>query len=203
MRQYIAINEGFRKTTGDIMAWLNSDDRYHSDAFLKVATAFRKQEGVEWLTGRATKWDAQGQVFHVDSDLPGWSREMLLSRGQTEFIQQESTFWKRSLWNKSGGFLRPDVSLAGDFELWVRFSRYASLYVVDAKLGGFRYHGNQRSVLQLDQYLQEVESLVEEELLLTQKGKYLSKPSIPLSIQISDEELSQTKKFLKHERKYK
>jgi glycosyltransferase involved in cell wall biosynthesis len=34
---YAALNQGFNKTTGEIMAWLNSDDKYHPNAFFKVA----------------------------------------------------------------------------------------------------------------------------------------------------------------------
>lgn len=74
------------------------------------------------------------------------------------WIQQESTFWRRSLWESSGGFIDSSLQLAADFELWVRFFQYAELYGVSTPLGGFRHHGNQRSRNQMKAYLAEAEN---------------------------------------------
>jgi len=58
--QYAAINEGFTKTTGEIMAWLNSDDKLHSGSLKIVGGVFKHFEGIDWLTGRPTAWDENG-----------------------------------------------------------------------------------------------------------------------------------------------
>ncbi|WP_272033153.1 glycosyltransferase [Kamptonema animale] len=169
--QYIAINDAFKKTTGEIMAWLNSDDKYHQNAFFKVASAFTNHQEIQWLTGRATAWDRDGRVTYFEASIPKWSREYLLNltkeiRERRRFIQQESTFWKRSLWEQAGSQLNLQLELAGDFELWVRFSRYASLFPIDDFLGGFRSYEGQRSKLYIDKYMQEVELVVNQERLL-------------------------------------
>ena len=67
-------------------------------------------------------------------------------------IQQESTFWRRSLWERAGGKLDTSFPLGGDFELWARFFKLAGLYAIDTPLGGFRVHGEQRSVREREQY---------------------------------------------------
>lgn len=174
--QYIAINDAFKNTTGEIMAWLNSDDKYHQNAFFKVASAFTNHQEIQWLTGRATSWDRDGKFTYFEASIPEWSREYLLNltqeiRERRRFIQQESTFWKRSLWEKSGSQLNLQLELAGDFELWVRFSRYASLFPIDDFLGGFRSYEGQRSKLYIDKYMQEVELVVDRERLL-ENGEY-------------------------------
>jgi hypothetical protein len=72
-------------------------------------------------------------------------------------IQQESTFWTRSLWESVGSRLDNTYKLASDFELWSRFHTKTSLVGVQSPLGGFRLHGNQRSLLQRDAYFEEEE----------------------------------------------
>ena len=62
------------------------------------------------------------------------------------FIEQEATYWRRSLWERSGGRLDETLKLAADFELWARFHQSgARLYSVPIPLAGFRNHGNQKS----------------------------------------------------------
>ncbi|MCC3437710.1 glycosyltransferase [Microcoleus sp. PH2017_05_CCC_O_A] len=187
--QYIAINDAFKNTTGEIMAWLNSDDKYHQNAFFKVASAFTNHQEIQWLTGRATAWDRDGKFTYFEASIPEWSREYLLKltqeiRERRRFIQQESTFWKRSLWDQSGSNLNLHLELAGDFELWVRFSRYASLFPIDDFLGGFRSYEGQRSKLYIDKYMQEVELVVNQELLL-ENGEYASSTPAPEPIIIA------------------
>jgi hypothetical protein len=77
------------------------------------------------------------------------------------FIQQESTFWRRSLWERAGGGIDVSLDLAADFELWGRFYQHAELYGVLAPLGGFRAHGNQKSVLQASGYMTEAEQVLQ------------------------------------------
>ena len=63
--------------------------------------------------------------------LPSWSRYRFLA-GANKYIQKESTFWRRSLWEKAGAELNAAYRDVGDFHLWVRFFRHARLYSADA-----------------------------------------------------------------------
>lgn len=159
--QYRAINEGFRHTSGSIMAWLNSDDKYHPLAFAKVVCAFEKSQEACWLTGRKSFWDAAGNLTQVEDELAVFSRRKFLEgHFNKPYIQQESTFWKRSLWEQAGAALDENISLAGDLELWCRFFRFAQLYTVDALLGGYRFHEGQRGALFADEYRNEAEQCI-------------------------------------------
>jgi glycosyltransferase involved in cell wall biosynthesis len=172
--QYDAINEGFRKTSGEIMAWLNSDDKYHHNAFYKVAHVFTTYPHIEWLTGRHTKWNRNGELMWVFSGpLARFSRQKFLKKDYNDpSVQQESTFWKRSLWEKAGGMIRTDLDYAGDLELWMRFFRHAPFYSVETLLGGYREHGNQKAILHLDRYTREANMVLDAEIASFSQGDY-------------------------------
>lgn len=163
--QYDAINKGFARTTGKIMAWLNSDDKYTPWALTVVADIFRAFPHVEWITSvNPIRWNARGQVIDVDFT-GGFNRQSFLRGGNfpvkgshgRRWIQQESTFWRRSLWERAGGRLDCSLGLAADFELWARLFQHADLYGVGSILGGFREHGDQKSVHHREQYLREAD----------------------------------------------
>lgn len=193
--QYNAINEGFKRTSGEIMSWLNSDDKYHYHAFYKVAHVFDKYHDVEWVTGRHTHWGKNGDVTNIVTEyLPAHSREKFLQKKYDDpWIQQESTFWRRSLWDKAGKKLRTDLQYAGDLELWTRFFRFAQLYTVDTLLGGYRMHGNQKAVLFMDKYRAEAEQILDEEINHFEENANKELLAAPDPITVSYEEL---KKFL-------
>jgi hypothetical protein len=82
-------------------------------------------------------------------------------RGSSPFIQQESTYWKRSIWERSGGYISTDYQLAGDFELWMKFFQAGQLFLTSSLVGGFRYTGiGQLSVDNYNEYLKEADIII-------------------------------------------
>lgn len=155
--QYDAINKGFSHSTGEIMAWLNSDDMYCPWALKTVGSIMFELPTVEWLTTlNPGYWDWYGFCVKFVST-PGYSREAFLDGcylGEGKWIQQESTFWRRSLWEKVGGCISVEFKLAGDFDLWSQFYSHTELYGSTSPLGGFRSQANQKSS-QIAQYATE------------------------------------------------
>jgi O-antigen biosynthesis protein len=180
--QFAAINEGFKRSTGEIMAWINSDDQFHPDAFATVAEIFSGRPEVEWITGRPNGIDAEGKQTWVTNYSPIWSRAKYLKKQYDPFIQQEGTFWRRSLWEKAGAKMDVTLKLAGDLELWARFFRHAQLFVVDDVLGAFRMHTGQKTEQAMAQYSSEAEMILdlENKLFAEQSDKVLlpAPPSI-------------------------
>lgn len=159
--QYDAINKGFSHTSGEIMGWLNSDDKYLPWTFNAVADVLTSLPQVEWITSLLHPfWDERGQMVSCDAH-SGFSREQILRGGtllgnrwpSSAFVQQESTFWKRGLWEKAGGRIDTRWSLAGDFDLWMRFAQHAELYTIQTPLAGFRRHNLQKTAGQMEEYL--------------------------------------------------
>jgi glycosyltransferase involved in cell wall biosynthesis len=141
--QYSAIEEGLNRSTGEIMGWLNADDMFHPGALATVGRIFSEKPEVEWLMGRPNSFDEAGRQKVVLSFLPMTSRVKYLA--DQELIQQEGTFWRRGLWERCGGYIAKDLSLAADLELWARFLRTAQLHAVDTLIAGFRDHPLQKS----------------------------------------------------------
>jgi glycosyltransferase involved in cell wall biosynthesis len=161
--QYRAITEGFRRGTGEVLCWLNSDDKLLPRAFHKAAYVFVHHPFVEWITGRHTSLTAAGEMRGILRRLDAISRKGFMDGSWTRFIQQESTFWRRRLWERAGGTFRSDLEYAADFELWMRFFRLSPLYTVDAVFGGFRRHQDQKSALHREVYLAEVRRVLDRE----------------------------------------
>ena len=135
---YDAINKGFAQSSGEVMGWISATDMLHSGSLFVVGSVFRAFPEVEWITGRPTGFSDEGMAAEI-LKLRRWSRWAFLA-GANRYIQQESTFWRRSLWERAGARVDDSRRNASDFELWVRFFRHAKLYSVDALIGGFRSH---------------------------------------------------------------
>lgn len=150
--QYAALNKGFARATGEVLGWLNADDLHMPWTLATLARLFADLPGMDWVTSRvpvvfrsdgmpilADEIAGMGQAqFRAGAAVPGapWR--------QAHGIQQESTFFRRRLWEASGGF-DPAHGLAGDFALWCRFAARTELHYVNVPLAGFRRHSGNRS----------------------------------------------------------
>jgi glycosyltransferase involved in cell wall biosynthesis len=137
-----ALNKGFRRSTGEIMAWLNSDDKYLPWTLQTVADIFNQHPDVNWITGTQAWWNDRGAMLGTDNVYRD-VRDFLT--GNFRWIQQESVFWRRSLWIKAGGFINEDYRLMVDGELWTRFFLHDSLWHATCVLSGYRLHRGNRA----------------------------------------------------------
>jgi glycosyltransferase involved in cell wall biosynthesis len=159
---YDAIKKGFDHATGEIMAWINSDDMYHHNAFFSVAEIFQTFPQVDWIQGLPTFYDEKGRNIATGA-YKRWSKFEYYC-GEYRWIQQESIFWRRSLWEKVVDDFRTDLRYAGDLVLWMHFFRHTNLYCLPFFLSGFRYRSsNQFSLDHIDDYHAEAVSILEKE----------------------------------------
>jgi len=196
--QYAAINDGFRKTAGGIMTWLNSDDKYHPNAFITGAALFQSRNDVEWFTGRSNAFNADGEQKWISEYLASYSQSNYLDKKFNDpWIQQEGTFWRRSLWARSGDSLNADLEFAGDLDLWARFFRTSRLYVIDALIAGYRLQPHSKTCLFMEEYLKEADRVLDNEIQLFGAGAFkdLILPRAPIELAEIREALVQVEKL--------
>ncbi|MGD0173078.1 MAG: glycosyltransferase family 2 protein [Anaerolineales bacterium] len=157
-----AVQDGFYRSTGEIMGWLNSDDRLTPWALQVVAAVFRQFPEVQWITSMYPMiMNAEGLVlgarhvegFHAEAFYRGRNAPFN-PRFYSCMIQQESTFWRRGLWEKAGARVDTGLRVAGDFELWSRFFEQAELYTLAVPLGIFRIQPDSFSSREFKPYME-------------------------------------------------
>ena len=133
-----ALNMAFAKSSGEILGWLEPGEMLHTNGLQVVGGIFACLPNVEWITGRPFNFSPGGMPTGM-KHLERWSRIRFLAGGN-KYIHRDTTFWRRSLWERAGGALATEYGPAGEFDLFLRFFRYARLYSVDALIGGYRTH---------------------------------------------------------------
>lgn len=166
---YDALQKGFDHSTGDIMGWINADDFFLKGAFFLVANAFTKFPYINWITGAHSTACENGTIIE-SANARKFNRYQYL-QGDYQWIAQESTLWRRSLWNKAGAHMAVHLRAAGDFELWLRFIQEDTLYYISSPIGVFRRRKNQISE-SLDKYFNEVNEIYAN-LVIREKDKQI------------------------------
>lgn len=112
-----AINKGFKLSTGDIVAWLNSDDTYCSDSIANAVDFFYSNSDLDLMYGNANIIDEKGIFKEKFSLVENYNLERL--KNINIFIMQPTTFWKREVFDKVG-FLDESLYYTMDWDFWIR-----------------------------------------------------------------------------------
>jgi glycosyltransferase involved in cell wall biosynthesis len=142
-----AVVRGFEHTTGEIMAYLNSDDLLAPGALEFVARFFREHPEVDMVYSHRVIVNDENIVTghwvvppHSDWFMQRW-----------DYIPQETCFWRRSMYEKVGG-IDASYKFALDFDLFVRFMRAgAKIHRADRFLGAFRVHDVSKTSSQMEE----------------------------------------------------
>ena len=139
-----AINQGLRACTGDVAAYLNSDDVYYPGALSAVAAHFQAHPGCLALYGRAHHLHADGSIMEEYPTKP-WDYDRLLD---TCFLCQPAVFWRREIMQRFGVF--DDALHYGlDYEYWLRVGRIVPFdYLDNQYLAGSRLHEDTKTLSQ-------------------------------------------------------
>jgi glycosyltransferase involved in cell wall biosynthesis len=137
-----AINRGFKNASGEIMAWLNSDDLLLPDTLAIVADYFSHHPNVDVVYGNRLLID-ENDMEIGRWIMPGHDGKVL---SWVDYVPQETMFWRRRIWDKVGGGVDETFRFAMDWDLLVRFREAGANFAhIPYFLGAFRIHDRQKT----------------------------------------------------------
>jgi glycosyltransferase involved in cell wall biosynthesis len=137
-----ALNKGFSRAHGDILAWINSDDTYYPEAVSEAVDYLASHPEVGMVYGDANLVDETGKIL---GRFPARQTDYQKLRRGYVHIPQQAAFFRADLWRQVGP-LDPSFYFAMDYDLWVRLSKISSLKYQPRLWANFRLHGQGKSV---------------------------------------------------------
>jgi glycosyltransferase involved in cell wall biosynthesis len=149
-----AVNRGIASATGDVIAWINSDDYYPAPNVLPAVLAAFAEPEVDVVHGRGRMVDVRGQTIRATRGRPLRScAELLVSPSG---LLQPAVFFRHTLFASAGG-LREDLHYALDYDLWLRmFPRARAIRYLDRELACATYHAGAKSIAGLGRQVREL-----------------------------------------------
>jgi glycosyltransferase involved in cell wall biosynthesis len=140
--QVDAINKGLKMATGEIVAYLNSDDVYTPNALMTVGKYFADHPNTQILTGKCVNMDENGvetrsliKLYKNFWLLLGIDQFLMI----LDYVSQPSTFWRTELIH-SIGFFDARYHNAMDYDYWLRVTQKYKLRFINQYLSKFRIY---------------------------------------------------------------
>jgi glycosyltransferase involved in cell wall biosynthesis len=153
-----AINQGFKKATGEILSYLNSDDTLEPGALEIVAQKYLDNPQLGWFVGKCriiNEKDMEIRKFitvYKNYWLSHYHRYGLLV---LNFISQPAVFITNAVYKKTGEF-NPKEYFEIDYDYWLRLSKKYSPIIIDYYLANFRAHKASRTSSDTLHFWQEI-----------------------------------------------
>jgi glycosyltransferase involved in cell wall biosynthesis len=138
-----AINKGFARARGDILAWINSDDTYEPGAVTAAVTYLQEHPEIGMVYGDCNYINESGKV--IGKFNAAQTNYRLLRQGYTH-IPQQTMFFRAKLW-KQVGPLDPSFYFAMDYDLWTRIAARAPIQYIRRTWANFRLHTAGKTML--------------------------------------------------------
>ena len=142
-----AINKGWKKSTGDIIAYLNSDDLYEPSAIQRAVKFLKTHPDVDWVYGQCKIVDEKGKEIRKWIK---WYRHLLGRRYsynkllKENFVAQPTVFFRRGILEDCG-YLDIKHHLNMDYDYWLRIGKKHKGAFIDAPIAKFRFYRQSKS----------------------------------------------------------
>jgi len=138
-----AINRGFQKSKGGILAWLNSDDIYLPGTLMVVGEFFKNHPDVDVLYGDTIQIDSDDNILKIVKDIP-FNKNAFVYWGND--ISQSSAFFRSDIFFNIC-MLREKLHYGMDYDLWFRFVKSgAKFWHIPKILSGARIHARAKTI---------------------------------------------------------
>lgn len=141
-----AINKGFARAKGEILAWINSDDTYEPGAIREAAQYLQSHPEAGMVYGDTRLINEVGEEI---GRFPARQTDYQKLLTGYVHIPQQSSFFRGDLWRKLGP-LDPNFYFAMDYDLWVRLAKVTSLHYQPRLWANFRLHGTGKTSISDD-----------------------------------------------------
>lgn len=137
-----AINKGFNRASGDILAWINSDDTYNPKAVGEAVKFLIEHPEAAMVYADCNFINEHGEVIgKFASHQTDYAK---LRRGYVH-IPQQTMFFRSTYWKQLGP-LDPSFYFAMDYDLWVRIAKQAPIQYLPGKTwANFRIHTSSKT----------------------------------------------------------
>lgn len=133
-----AINKGFQRAQGDIVAWLNSDDVYFPGAVSLAVKRFQENPSLSLFYGNCVFIDEQGGFLRYFTEIESWNKNRLLNYG--DFIMQPTTFFLREKLQQVG-YLDESLHYGMDWDLWCKLANVGNVHFERQVIAANREYG--------------------------------------------------------------
>jgi len=119
-----AINKGFKRATGEIYAWLNSDDTYEPRALGEAALGMNSHPEADVISGQCrTNGYRNGDYMLAPSPLREYTDFLKVGSNwmSEKLIVQPEAFFRKRAYEAAGGLSKRTYVL--DWELWLKMAR--------------------------------------------------------------------------------
>jgi glycosyltransferase involved in cell wall biosynthesis len=168
-----AINKGISQTTGEVIAWLNSDDIYYPSALSKVQAIFLAHPEVQVVYGDAYHIDRDDRILEPYPTAP-WNYRQLR---QVCFLCQPATFFRRQLVEQYG-LLDAQLKFCMDYELWLRYGKQTDFFYLPEVLAGSRLYEDNKTLGQRVAVHREINQMLAQKFLISPEKWVLDYASI-------------------------
>lgn len=136
-----AINKGWRKSSGDILAWLNSDDVYHPGTLNQIATYLSDHSDVGMVYGNCDTIDQTGSTTGV---CPAMEFDLKALVCNQWFISQPATFFRKTAIERAGE-IDESLHLVMDWEFFLRIALNDTIAYYPVNIAKFRIWGDAKT----------------------------------------------------------
>lgn len=135
------LNKGFRKATGEIIGWINSDDKLVPGSLEAVSNFFVENKNAIGVVGDLLKIAENGDTLFTRKSNEYTHNYLLnIAKGMT----QQSIFFKKDVFNKIG-YIDENIHYAMDRDFFIRVTTLGKLHYIPVTLAAFREQKNAKT----------------------------------------------------------